>query len=58
MSTSSEESGLVTDVLEPEEMSKETHQRYEKLHQFFDGKGNIWIPWFCDMVKAIVKPSV
>jgi hypothetical protein len=41
--------------LEPEEMSKETHQRYEKLHQFFDGKGNIWIPWFCDMVKAIVK---
>jgi hypothetical protein len=58
MSTSSEESGLMTDVLEPEEMSKETHQRYEKLHQFFDGKGNIWILWFCDMVKAIVKPSV
>jgi hypothetical protein len=48
----------MTDVLEPEEMSKETHQRYEKLHQFCDGKGNIWIPWFCDTVKAIVKPSV
>jgi hypothetical protein len=48
----------MTDVLEPEEMSKETHQRYEKLHQFFDGKGIIWILWFCDMVKAIVKPSV
>jgi hypothetical protein len=58
MSTSSEESGVMTDVLEPEEMSKETHQRYEKLHQFCDGKGNIWIPWFCDTVKAIVKPSV
>jgi hypothetical protein len=55
MLTSSEESGLMTDVLEPEEMSKETHQRYEKLHQFFDGKGNIWIPWLCDIVKAIVK---